>query len=180
MEKTTSVVLLLCGVTLVAAPVAASPAPHAQVSKPAGDHLAPWHRWWDRLSAELAQAEAGVEIARLLAAQSRQWTEGDLDAFCSVYADDATFLSPSGLTRGRAEILARYKRRYDTAQKRGRLSLKIVEIWTAPTRDGHVTGASAVLRWHLSRSGQADASGLSLIVLRATSSGWVIEQDASM
>ena len=166
MAKMTSLALVFCAIALTTTTATASPASEAQTWKPAGDDLAPWNRWWDRLSAEVAQVEASIEIAELLAAQSRQWTAGDLDAFCSVYAQDATFLSPNGLTRGRAQILARYKRRYDTAEKRGTLSLKIVELWLVPSRDGRVNAASAVLRWHLARKDQPDASGLSLIVLR--------------
>ena len=62
----------------------------------------------------LAAADGGHEVLALLDRQAAAWSRGDLDAFCSIYADDAVFLSPSGVTKGRAEVLARYKKKYPT------------------------------------------------------------------
>jgi uncharacterized protein (TIGR02246 family) len=51
-------------------------------------------------------------IGQLLREQSAAWNRGDLEAFCSVYANDATFISPSGSTRGRQAVLDRYRKKY--------------------------------------------------------------------
>ena len=68
----------------------------------------------DPVGTSLLPPSAGAVTARLevearLGAQRDAWNRGDLDGFCADYADDAVFLSPSGLTRGRAEVLARYR-----------------------------------------------------------------------
>jgi uncharacterized protein (TIGR02246 family) len=125
---------------------------------------------------ELAQAEA------VLRTQSKAWNRGDLEAFTAVYAADATFLSPSGLTRGRQEVLARYRRRYPDAKAMGRLSLEVVEMRAVPD-EGPVLGISLAARWKLSYPGQPDrktAEGLTLLVLRRAHGSWEIIQDASM
>ena len=54
-----------------------------------------------RLAKVQRAAEARQEIAALLETQAAAWNRGDLEAFCAVYAEQASFASPSGLTRGR-------------------------------------------------------------------------------
>ena len=49
-----------------------------------------------------------------------------------VYAPNAAFASPSGLTRGRDAVLARYRAKYPDAAARGTLSFEIVETELAP------------------------------------------------
>ena len=65
--------------------------------------------------APVARVQAGREVAEeartLLETQAAAWNRGDLEGFCSVYADDALFLTAFGITKGRAEVLARYKAR---------------------------------------------------------------------
>ena len=63
----------------------------------------------------------------MLQTQAAAWNRGDLEAFCSVYAADAAFASPSGLTRGRDAVLARYRTKYPDAAARGTLSFAIEE-----------------------------------------------------
>lgn len=144
---------------------------------------------WDRMRAVQRQAGATEQIRALLATQSDAWNRGDLDAFCSVYADDARFLSPSGVTSGKDAVLARYRRRYPDREAMGRLTLEVIEIRLARGTEvtmmgdatpGRVQGASVAARWHLARKSQGDASGLTLIVLAPTPDGWRILQDASM
>lgn len=119
-------------------------------------------------------AADGAAVTALLKGQSKDWNAGDLEGFCAVYAEDARFLSPSGVKQGRAQILARYRAKYDTPQKRGRLTLDVLETRAV----GDV--ASVALRWHIARDGAEPASGLSLVVLHRTPEGWRIVQDASM
>ena len=144
---------------------------------------------WDRLVSDRRQAEARDAVQTLLAEQAAAWSRGDIDAFCSVYTNDAVFVSPSGITHGRQAVLARYRRRYPDQQTMGRLTLDVIEMHLATgtevsmmgdARPSRVHGVSVTARWHLAREGMDDASGLTLIVLTPTSDGWRIVQDASM
>lgn len=118
-----------------------------------------------------AGPEAGLDA--LLDRQAADWNRGDLEGFCAVYAEDATFISPSGVHQGRAQILARYQAKYDTADKRGVLSFETIET----RRQG--SSASIALKWHIQKN-ETQASGRALIVLHHTPQGWRIVQDASM
>ncbi len=144
---------------------------------------------WERWAAVRREEQATEEILRLFFEQTEAWNRGDLEAFCSVYAEDATFISPSGRTGGRQAVLDRYRSRYPDQAAMGRLSLEVDEIRFArgtevsmlgDARPSRVHGASVVARWRLSREQGEDTSGLTLIVLRPTPDGWRIVQDASM
>jgi uncharacterized protein (TIGR02246 family) len=110
-----------------------------------------------------------------LTRQAGAWNRGDLDAFCAFYADDAVFISPSGVTRGRQAVLDRYKKRYPTPAAMGTLSLEAID-----TRLFGQEGATAMARWTLSYPDKPPATGLTLVVLRREGRGWRILQDASM
>jgi uncharacterized protein (TIGR02246 family) len=120
--------------------------------------------------AEVATPEA---LGALLETQAAAWSRGDLDAFAAVYAEDALFLSPSGTTRGRSELVERYRRRYPDAAAMGRLTLEVIEV-----RAGADT-AGVAARWTLSYADRPDATGLTLLVFRKSADGWQIVQDAS-
>jgi peptidoglycan-N-acetylglucosamine deacetylase len=144
---------------------------------------------WDRLLAQKREADAREGVRKLLDVQSQAWSRGDVEAFCSTYAEDATYVSPSGLTRGRQEVLARYRKRYPGREAMGTLTLDVLEMRTAwgievslldDAVPGRVQSVSVVARWTLRRAGQPDATGLTLIVLRPRGEGWEIVQDASM
>ena len=120
-----------------------------------------------------------AEIARhpavaVLQQQALAWSRGDIDAFCSVYAEDALFVTPSGLTRGREAVRARYKAKYPDAAAMGRLTLEPVDL-----RDGRDTVAVAA-KWTLSFPDKPPATGWTLIVLQSVAGKWVVMQDASM
>ena len=144
---------------------------------------------WDRLAHEREEQRVGEALARLLDAQTGAWNRGDLDAFCSVYADDALFLSPAGSFRGRQAILARYRTRYPDRTAMGTLRLDVEEIrpiWgmeVAPAGDaapGRIHGATAAARWTLGYADRPEASGRTLLVFRRDGDAWRIVQDASM
>ena len=124
-----------------------------------------------------AHVDAKKEALAVLTAQAADWTAGKLESFCAVYAEDAVFVSPKGVTRGRAEILSRYKKRYGTDKSSmGALRFDIVDVRTAPAQDS----AMVVLKWHLSWKDKPDSSGHSLVTLLKVDDGWRIAQDASM
>ena len=120
-------------------------------------------------------ATPDAEIGALLREQSAAWNRGDLPAFCAVYADDATFISPSGLTKGRQAVLDRYRKKYVDKAGMGTLTLEIQEV-----RALKAATASVVARWTLAWPDKPKAEGLTLLVLTLTPDGWRIVQDASM
>jgi uncharacterized protein (TIGR02246 family) len=116
-----------------------------------------------------------VAIGQLLREQSAAWNRGDLDAFCSVYASDATFITPTGSTRGRQAVLDRYRKKYVDKEGMGSLSLVNEEVRSLPS-----SGASVIARWTLTWPDKT-ATGHTLLVLRSRGGGqWEIVQDASM
>jgi uncharacterized protein (TIGR02246 family) len=122
-----------------------------------------------------ASAGARDALKGLLDEQAAAWSRGDLDAFCSVYADDATFITPTGITKGRTEVLERYRGKYVDKAGMGRLTLDIEEV--RDLGNGH---ASVIARWTLAWPDRPKAEGLTLIVFAKTRAGWRIVQDASM
>jgi uncharacterized protein (TIGR02246 family) len=116
-----------------------------------------------------------AEIQKLLHDQAAAWNRGDLPAFCAVYADDATFISPSGLTKGRQAVLDRYLKKYVDKAGMGSLTLEIEEV-----RVASASSVSVVARWTLNWPDKPKADGLTLLVLSKTTNGWRIVQDASM
>ncbi len=151
--------------------------------------LAPYgYGLWDRLRQQRDEAQARQQVEELLARQAAAWTAGDLDGFCSAYADDALFVSPAGQTRGRQAVLERYRKRYPDRAAMGALTLEIVEarplsgVEVTPLGDavpGRVHALSAVARWTLRSPEREPATGLTLLVLRRERAGWRIVQDAS-
>jgi len=144
---------------------------------------------WDRIGDQKKTDKALGEVRKTIETQVEAWNRGDLDAFTAVYAEDAAFLSPSGFTRGRNEVLGHYRRRYPDRKAMGRLRLEPIEMRPAAgteftlvggARPSRVHGVSVAARWELSYEDKEPASGLTLIVFRRSRDGWEIVQDASM
>lgn len=127
------------------------------------------------------------EVLSLITRQVAAWNRGDLEAFCELYADDAVFVSPpreprpdagvtgsDGVTRGRAEVLARYKRRYPDGKAMGQLSLTPHDV--RETADA----VSVSAKWTLRYPDKPALSGNTVVVLLRTKAGWRIVHDASM
>jgi uncharacterized protein (TIGR02246 family) len=143
---------------------------------------------WQRIAAVRRDEAAREEVRELLATQAAAWSRGDIEAFCSAYADDATFLTPEGMTRGREAVLERYRKRYPGRAAMGTLRLDVLEMRTAwgtevtmlgDAAPSRVHSVSVAARWTLERDG-GEAKGLTLVVLGRRGTGWEIVQDASM
>lgn len=144
---------------------------------------------WDRFRQARKEDQATADVAALLKTQADAWSSGDLEKFCEVYAEDAVFVSPTGITRGRQEVLDRYRRRYPDAKAMGKLTLDIIETRPAwgmevtPLLDAvpsRIHALSVVARWTLSYPDKEPATGLTLLVLQRPAGMWKIVQDASM
>lgn len=123
-----------------------------------------------------AEAHAArAAVTERLHAQRDAWNRGDLEAFCADYDDDAVFLSPSGLTRGRRDVLARYLKKYGTAKETmGTLSFDEIDV-----EEGRDVVTMA-MRWKLVWKDKTPAEGLTLITWVKKRDRWVLAQDASM
>ncbi|MFT3708344.1 MAG: nuclear transport factor 2 family protein [Archangium sp.] len=123
----------------------------------------------------LSGVDGGHEVLTVLDKQAAAWTRGDIDAFCSVYADDAVFVSPSGVTKGRAEVLARYKKKYPTAAAMGKLKLEPIDVRAGSDE------VSVAAKWTLEYPDKPAATGSTVVVFKKSSTGaWQIVHDASM
>ena len=112
----------------------------------------------------------------MLEQQATDWNLGDLEGFCSIYAEDAVFLSPSGRTLGRKAIIERYQKKYDTPEKRGELSFKVEH----EERLANNNAASIIVRWQIAYPEKEGVSGWALVVFKKINNQWMIIQDASM
>jgi hypothetical protein len=127
----------------------------------AGCHTAPCGRPITQES--VTQEPITQEVAEaVLDAQVARWNAGDLRGFVDTYWDgpELTFFGRSGLTRGRADLLANYERGYPTARERGVLSFATVAF--APLGSDH---ALLLGRYHLERE-QPAAGVFSLVLTR--------------
>jgi uncharacterized protein (TIGR02246 family) len=129
-----------------------------------------------------APSALAIQARTLLETQAAAWNRGDLDAFCAVYADDALFVTAFGLTKGRAEVLARYKTRYPDAAARGTLSFEVLSVdLLAPAPAKKAADAiGLVARWRISHPDKPAAEGLTLLNLVRFPAGLRIVHDASM
>jgi uncharacterized protein (TIGR02246 family) len=121
---------------------------------------------------------SAAEVEGVLGRQQAAWNRGDLVAFTAVYAEDATFVSPSGLTHGREEVLQRYRRRYPDRRAMGALDLRVLEV-----RPLGGDAVSVVAHWRIAYPDQPErkaAEGSTLLVMKRSPGGWLIVQDASM
>jgi uncharacterized protein (TIGR02246 family) len=123
-------------------------------------------------------ADAGTaptqDVHTFLSEQVAAWNKGDLEAFTSSYAEDATFNSPTGVTKGRDQVLARYKKRYPDKAAMGTLSFELLE-----TR-AQSSAVSIAAKWTLTYPNKPAASGHTLLVIHPRGTSWMIVQDASM
>ena len=144
---------------------------------------------WDRIDTEREAERARRAVTDLLNLQAEAWSRGDLDTFCSVYADDAAFVSTTGLTRGRQEILDRYRRRYPDRSAMGTLSLESAGVQSGTGRrdlDARRFQARLDPRGLGRRSldavlsGSRGRHGLTMLAMRRDGERWIIVHDASM
>src|SRR4051794_14702491 len=116
-----------------------------------------------------------IESAKaFMTEQAAAWNRGDLEAFCGSYADDATFMTPTGLTKGRDQVLARYKKRYPDKAAMGTLAFEFLDARAS------VSAVSVMAKWTLSYPNSPSKTGTTLVVLHVRGPSWMVVQDASM
>ena len=120
-----------------------------------------------------------VAIKALFDKQEADWNRGDLDTFATCYKNspEILFVGAKKISRGYAEMLARYHSQYPNREAMG--TLKFSDVQVQPL-DGHF--ATATGKFHLARTaaGGGDASGSYMLVLEKTAQGWKIVRDVTM
>jgi len=120
-----------------------------------------------------ASGDSATEIRGVMAAQVAAWNRGDIDGFMDGYArSEATeFVSGDKLTRGWRIVRDRYRKKYDTREKMGRLTFSDIKITPLSANFAIVLG-----RWRLVRHGDKP-HGIFTLLFRRTPAGWRIVHD---
>jgi uncharacterized protein (TIGR02246 family) len=122
-------------------------------------------------AAEARGAEA--EIRAVMKGQVAAWNRGDIEGFMDGYArSDATeFVSGDRVTRGWQTVRDRYKKKYDSREKMGRLTFSAIKISPLSSETALVLG-----RWKLTQK-TSKPQGFFTLVFRRTPAGWRIVHD---
>jgi len=123
----------------------------------------------------LLAASPEQDIRKVLDDQVAAWNRGDIPAFMVGYDKSAstTFVG-TAITKGHAEVLANYKKRYPTRAKMGTLRFSDLE-----TRMLGPDYASVIGRFHLDRGADAggEAAGIFTLLFHKTADGWKVILD---
>jgi ketosteroid isomerase-like protein len=115
------------------------------------------------------------QIRKVLDDQVAAWNRGDIPGFMDGYdkSESTTFVS-SAITRGHAQVLARYLKRYPTPEKMGTLRFSDLEIHPLGQDYAWVLG-----RFHLERSKEAggESAGIFTLLFHRTTHGWKVILD---
>jgi uncharacterized protein (TIGR02246 family) len=120
-----------------------------------------------------AAADPAAQISTELSAQEQAWNRGDTAAFVTAYAVNCTFVGKQ-ILRGRAQLLARYRRLYSSPEAMGKLSFSNLAI---EALDSHI--AIATGNWHIDRSSSAGGpvGGIFSLVWQFQNGQWRIVLD---
>ena len=119
-------------------------------------------------------AAARAAVQALLAHGAAAWSRGDLAAFVSDYAPDATFVTARRVLHGRAEIEAHYAPRFAPGSPRDSLAFEDLEL------DLFAPGAlNAIAYYVLQRGDSVVARGPTSLVMRYRDGRWWIVHDHS-
>jgi beta-aspartyl-peptidase (threonine type) len=124
------------------------------------------------LCAAFAQ-DGTADIRKVLVDQIKAWNDGSVEGYMKGYwnSDSTTFVSGGTVTRGYRDVLARYKKAYDTREKMGKLEFSELGIRKVTSDLAIATGA-----WQLTRSNDKPGGRFTLI-LEKKPEGWRIVYD---
>lgn len=113
------------------------------------------------------------ELTALLHEQVGCWNRGDIDAFMQYYwkSDDLTFSSGGATRRGWQQTMDRYKKRYPTPERMGKIAFSEIEV--RPLGD---SAALVLGRWSLERKPDPIGGNFTL-VLEKMDGRWLIVHD---
>ena len=123
----------------------------------------------------LLGASPEEQIRHVLDDQVIAWNRGDIPGFMEGYdKSESTIFVGTTVTKGHAQVLANYLKRYPTRENMG--TLKFTDLDIRPLGADY---AAVIGRFHLDRSAQAggEASGIFTLLFHRTSGGWKIILD---
>lgn len=113
-------------------------------------------------------------IRAVLDAQAAAWNRGEIDVYMAGYAhSDETMFVGTDVTRGWTKVRDRYKAKYDSPAKMGKLAFSDLDLRPLGNDDVVVTGA-----WTLTREADTPHGRFTLIFHRLPE-GWRIVYDHS-
>ncbi|MEO7166401.1 MAG: nuclear transport factor 2 family protein [Chthoniobacterales bacterium] len=123
--------------------------------------------------ARLGAAAEPDSIRAVLDAQVAAWNRGDIAGFMQGYARSpaTTFVSGDEVTRGWETVRARYAKKYDSAEKMGRLTFSEIEMMPLGEDATLVLGT-----WSLQRA-KDQPHGKFTLLFRRLPEGWRIVLD---
>ncbi len=127
------------------------------------------------VSACFAQSKDELAVRNLMAAQTREWNNGNLPAFMNTYwnSDSLMFIGNSGITYGWQNTLDNYKKGYPDKAAMGTLNFELLEVKRLSVLYFFVVG-----KWHLTRS-IGDVGGSFTLLFRKIKNQWLIVVDHS-
>ena len=117
--------------------------------------------------------DIGTSVRAVIKAQEAAWNRGDIDSYMNAYAHSGktVFVSSDNVTRGWQTVRDRYKKKYDTREKMGVLTLSELEVTSLSGEAALVLG-----RWSLKRKAD-NPHGRFTLLFRRTPEGWRIVLD---
>jgi ketosteroid isomerase-like protein len=124
------------------------------------------------ISAAGAQSEDRA-IRSVLDDQVKAWNEGDIDGYMKGYwnSEETSFVSGGTVIKGHANVLARYKKSYESREKMGTLTFEDLKIRNVSSSSAVATGT-----WRLKRSNDSPWGRFTLIIEKKKE-GWRIVYD---
>jgi ketosteroid isomerase-like protein len=117
--------------------------------------------------------DIGMSVRAVIKAQEAAWNRGDVEGYMNGYAhsEKTIFVSGDKVTRGWQTVRDRYKKKYNTREKMGALTLSELEITPLSGEAVLVLG-----RWSLRRKAD-NPHGRFTLLFRLTPEGWRIVLD---
>jgi uncharacterized protein (TIGR02246 family) len=113
------------------------------------------------------------DIKAVLTTQVDSWNKGDIPTFVTTYTEDCIFVGKP-ILQGRAQLLARYQKKYPTPDAMGHLTFSNLAVHILDKDVAMVTAD-----WHLDRNaaGGGPVGGYFSLVLHRQNGQWKIALD---
>jgi ketosteroid isomerase-like protein len=117
--------------------------------------------------------DIAMNVRAVIKVQEAAWNRGDIDGYMNGYARSGKtiFVSGDKVTRGWQTVRDRYKKKYNTREKMGALTLSELEVMPLSGEAALVLG-----RWSLKRKAD-NPHGRFTLLFRRTPEGWRIVLD---